>query len=289
MTSVAHDRWARWLLERRHGGDEDARAAVLRSLEPVRDRVLENAAIAPGDVVLDVGCGDGLIGFGALDRVGSSGRVIFSDVSDELLDRCREIADGDERCTFVRASATALVEIESGSVDAVTVRSVLIYVPDRDAAFAELRRVLRPGGRLSIFEPLNAFSYPGPEDRWGPWHVGAVQDLADRVKDVFRAVQTSEGGSMHDFGAEDVLAWAEDAGFAEVMLTVEYLVAPPPARPWDEVERQAANPLAPTLGEAIEEALDADEAARFRAHLREQVESGEGRQRSAHVYLRAVR
>jgi arsenite methyltransferase len=289
VTAVAEDRWARWLLDRRHGGDEAAHAAVLRSLAPLRDQVLANATLAPGDVVLDVGCGDGLIGFGALDRVGPTGRVIFSDISAELLDRCREIADGDERCSFVQASVTDLGEIETESVDAITVRSVLIYVHERGAAFAELRRVLLPGGRLSVFEPLNSFGYPGPDDRWGPWDVAAVQDLAARVKDVFRAVHGAEAASMHDFVAEDVLAWAERAGFGDIWLKVEYFVVPPPVQPWDEVEHRAANPLVPTLGEAIDQALDPDEAARFRAHLRAEVESGEGIARSASLYLRAVR
>jgi arsenite methyltransferase len=43
--------------------------------------------------VLDVGCGDGLIAFGALDRVGEEGQVIFSDISQDLLDHCRSLAE----------------------------------------------------------------------------------------------------------------------------------------------------------------------------------------------------
>jgi ubiquinone/menaquinone biosynthesis C-methylase UbiE len=289
VTAVAEDRWARWLLERRHGGDAAALEETLRALVPIRDRVLDAATLQPGDTVLDVGCGDGLIGFGALERVGASGRVVFSDVSAELLDRCGEIAAGDERCRFVEASVTDLGEIESESVDVVTVRSVLIYVPDRAAAFAELHRVLRPGGRLSVFEPINSYAYPGPAEQWGPWNVEPVLDLAERVKDVFRAVHANEASSMHDFAAEDVLAWAEEAGFRELALDVNYTVVPPQPRPWAEVENVAANPLVPTLGEAIDEALDPDEAARFRAHLSAKVEAGEGLGRSAHAYLRAVR
>ena len=64
---------------------------MLDRLGPVRDRVLDGAGIRPGDLVLDVGCGDGLIGLGALDR---GARVIFSDISQALLDDCRAIAGG---------------------------------------------------------------------------------------------------------------------------------------------------------------------------------------------------
>jgi SAM-dependent methyltransferase len=284
------DRWAEWLLERRHGGDEAALAEMLRSLEPIRDRVLEDASIEAGETVLDVGCGDGLIGFGALRLVGSGGRVIFSDVSQELLDRCVEIAGGDERCRFVRASATDLGEIVDGSVDVVTVRSVLIYVDDRDAAFAEFFRVLRPGGRLSVFEPLNSFEYPGPADRWGPWDVTPVRELADRVKGVFTAIHDGAGNSMHDFGAEDMAAWAEQASFAEVCVNATYeLTAARPRPNWDADERQAANPLVPSLAEAIDSVLDDEEAARFREHLRRKAMAGDGVERSAYAHLRAVR
>jgi arsenite methyltransferase len=289
VIDVTEDRWARWLLERRHGGDEAALREALRALAPIRDRVLDRAALAPGDTVLDAGCGDGLIAFGALDRIGPGGRVIFSDVSEELLHRCREVANGDERCSFVHAPVTDLEVIESESVDAVTVRSVLIYVPEREAAFAELHRVLRPGGRLSVFEPINAYAYPGPVEQWGPWNVEAVLDLAERVKEVFRAVHANEASSMHDFVAEDMVAWAEGAGFREIELDATYSVSPVEPRRWVDVEHRAANPLVPTLGEAIDRALDPVEAARFRAHLREKVESGEGVERDAHAYLRAVR
>ncbi len=64
-----------WILNRRHGGDPEERKAHLETLAPVRERVLENASIHEGDIVLDMGAGDGLIAFGALERVGSHGKV----------------------------------------------------------------------------------------------------------------------------------------------------------------------------------------------------------------------
>ena len=53
-------------------------------LLPVRDRVLRNAALTGGETLLDVGAGDGLIAFGALELIGEGGRVIFSDISQDL-------------------------------------------------------------------------------------------------------------------------------------------------------------------------------------------------------------
>ncbi len=59
---------------------------MLDSLYPVRDKILDHANMGEGNVLLDVGCGDGLIAFGALEKVKTS-RVIFSDISQDLLNQ----------------------------------------------------------------------------------------------------------------------------------------------------------------------------------------------------------
>jgi arsenite methyltransferase len=276
------DQWAEWLLERRHGGDEDTLHEVLEFLAPIRERVLDNAELREGETLLDVGCGDGLIGFGALAR---GARVVFSDVSAPLLETCREIASGDERCSFVRADATDLSEIADASVDVVTTRSVLIYVDDRERAFAEFLRVLRTGGRLSIFEPLNSFEYPGPPERWGRWDTTEVADLSAKVSAVFRAIHEREGNTMHNFEARDFVELAERAGFEEVHAEATYTVKPSERfETWDTYENSSANPLVPTLREAADSVLTPEESERFRGHLRRQAEAGEGVERSAVLY-----
>lgn len=66
------------------------------------------------------------------------------------------------RCRFVRAPADDLAALAPGSVDVVTTSSVLIYVQAKQQALHEFFRVLRPGGWLSLFEPINRFCYPEP-------------------------------------------------------------------------------------------------------------------------------
>lgn len=61
-----------------------------------------------------------------------------------------------------QAAADRLEPISDSSVDVVTTRSVLIYVAKKASAFAEFHRVLRPAGHLSIFEPINRFTFPEP-------------------------------------------------------------------------------------------------------------------------------
>jgi arsenite methyltransferase len=185
------DRWARWLGHDRHGGDREARERALALLAPIRERVLAGAELTGAETLLDLGCGEGLIGFGALEAL-PRGVVIFSDISAELVERCEEIA-GElkvaDRCRFLSCSADNLAPITDESVDVVTARSVLIYL-DRSRkrrAFAEAGRVLRPGGRLSIFEPINRFSFPEPPGRLLGYDVSPIDEIASKVKSQMEA------------------------------------------------------------------------------------------------------
>ena len=103
---------------------------MLEFLYPIRDKVLSHVHLEEGEALLDVGCGDGLIAFGALETFETC-RVIFSDVSEDLLHHVERLAQEmkvQERCRFVQASADDLSMLAEASVDAVTTRSVLIYV-----------------------------------------------------------------------------------------------------------------------------------------------------------------
>src|SRR4051812_28094722 len=116
---------------------------MLDQLGYVRNKILDRAGLAAGETLLDVGCGEGLIGFGALER--GAGHVVFSDISQDLLDVCRELADAlgfSERCSFVTGPADELSGVEDATVDIVTTRSVLIYVTAKERAFEEFFRVL---------------------------------------------------------------------------------------------------------------------------------------------------
>lgn len=294
------DRWAQWLLERRQGSaDEEAYRRTLETLRPVRERVLDNAALGERDVLLDVGAGDGLIAFGALDRLGPDGRVIFSDVSQDLLDVCRARVDGDSRADFVLARAEDLSPIGETSVDVVTTRSVVIYLDraGKERAFREFFRVLRPGGRLSMFEPINVF---GCEDRRREFfglESGPVADLAEKVKAAYDERAPGEK-TLIDFDERDLLVWAEAAGFSEVQLDYEARIVHGvafawekngEAPPWETFLNISGNPLAPTLAEVLDEALTPEERDRFVAHMRPAYEARRGTSRMACAYLRAVK
>jgi arsenite methyltransferase len=203
VTGPGRDQWAEWILERRHGSDPELLRQQLALLAVVRDQVLTKAAIEPGQAVLDVGCGDGLIGFAAAEAVGPTGTVIFSDISPDLLDQCRDLATQRGllgRCQFVQAPASRLAGIDDNAVDAVALRSVLIYEADKAAAFSEFHRVLRPGGRLSLSEPINRYS-----NFLGSFDPGPVADLTARVRALFEAIQPPDSDPMLNFDERDLV------------------------------------------------------------------------------------
>ena len=174
--------------------------------------------------------------------------------------------------------------MDDDSVDVVTTRSVLIYVDDKERAFREFHRVLRPGGRVSLFEPINRLSR-----FFGSYDTEPVQDLVDRVKEVFDRLQPPDEDPMLNFDDRDLVEGAERAGFERVHLTLEVETEPPEPIPWDSYLRVVGNPRIPSIGEALEQVLSPEERERFEAQLRPLVEAGRGSRRMASAYLRAVK
>jgi arsenite methyltransferase len=281
------DKWAQWLLHKRHGEDSEIQKTQLTFLEQVRDKVLQNAKIVEGNTVLDVGTGDGLIAFGALDLVGRQGKVIFSDISQDLLDHCCSLAEElgvVDRCQFLKAAADNLAGCEDVSVDVVTVRSVLIYVEEKQSAFKEFYRVLKPGGRLSIFEPINRFGY-NPANIFRGYNVAPIIGIVGKISNIYSRLQPSDTDPMLDFDERDLFNMAEKAGFGEIHLELHANMVPTPAVKWETMLRMAGNPRIPTLEEAMKQALTDEEIEMVTNHLRPQVETGQGTGKLAKAYL----
>ena len=299
MTESKLDIWAQWLLHRRFHGDREQMKSVLETfLYPIRDKVLNNANLSDGKTLLDVGCGDGLIAFGALEKFKMQ-KVIFSDISQDLLDHSQSIAREMQvldRCQFLNASADELTAIHDRSVDAVTTRSVLIYVPAKQKAFDEFFRVLKPDGRLSLFEPINRFSYPEPHHLFAGYDIEPIAEIVDKIKAVYERLQPMDTDPMLNFDERDLIVFAEKAGFKEIHLDLQVEVKSPmeyggtdEGGSWEKFIKYAGNPKIPTLEEAMEQVLTPEEIEKFTAHLRPLVESKRGATRSSLANLWAVK
>ena len=195
-----------------------------------------------------------------------------------------------ERMSFVKAMAEDLSAITNASVDVVTARSVLIYVSDKAQAFREFHRVLRTGGRISIFEPINNYFPESLDEFWG-FDSSAVRDLVAKVWAYAGWTEASDTDDpMMNFTEKDLLRHAEEAGFDEVH--AELLVDVEPGSwvvDWDRLLNTAPNPNALSTGEALRGALTQDEFARFERTIRPVADEGRGRRRSAFAYLHATK
>jgi SAM-dependent methyltransferase len=107
--------------------------------------------LAPGERVLDLGSGAGTDSLVASQMVGPEGHVTGIDMTPEMLAKARAAAAemGATNVEFVEGEAERL-PFESGTFDVVVSNGVIDLIPDKDAVFGELFRVLVPGGRLQI-------------------------------------------------------------------------------------------------------------------------------------------
>lgn len=120
-------------------------------LAPAREALLAAVAIAPDEEVLDVACGTGLVSFPAAAAVGRHGRVLGVDLSGQMVAEAARRARQERRSQlhFARMDAEALA-LPAAAFDAVLCALGLMYVPDPLRAVGEMRRVLRPGGRMGL-------------------------------------------------------------------------------------------------------------------------------------------
>jgi SAM-dependent methyltransferase len=147
---------------------------------PAGEAMLDAAQLRPGERVLDVGCGFGTSTLQAAERVAPSGRVVGVDISAAMLQPARQriAADGVDNVELLHADAQAY-PFETGSFDVVISRFGMMFFEDPQAAFANLARALRPGGRLVFVCPQDPL-----KNQWVVVALGAAAAALGRAPDL---------------------------------------------------------------------------------------------------------
>lgn len=294
---IGSDVWSDWLLHKRHADDPAYGQVVQRVVDGYADRVLDGAQLGTGLTLVDVGAGEGLVAFRAIDRIGPSLRVILTDVSAPMLRYAEAVADRRKvraQCTFHECTAENLAAIANASVDVVTTRAVLAYVANKKAAVAEFFRILKPGGRLSIVEPLlqeEAFYARALrrriEDRSLP--TDRFMTLLHRWK-AAQFPDTEEAcarSPLVNYSERDLLNIVRAAGFSPIHLQMHIDLAPALITSWHVFLQTSPHPWAPSLQQILAEQFSDEERQFFVQMVRPTVESGKNLTTERAVYMQA--
>ena len=220
------------------------RSIVPYLFRPWAQVLIDRASVQPGERVLDVACGTGIVAREAAKIVGSAGKVVGVDVSPAMLAVAQEVAAGEGVSAEWRESDAGQLPSGDDSFDAVFCQQGLQFFPQRDAAVREMHRVLAPGGRalVSVWRDLELHPF-----------FAALDEVMRAKLDVGAAAAPfalSDADELHR-----VLA---DAGFSEVSVEQVSMTSryPDPERNLYETV-QALAAVAPAL-----QGLDEAERAR---------------------------
>ncbi|MDE2379245.1 methyltransferase domain-containing protein [Bradyrhizobium sp.] len=191
--------------------DRQASQEIL--LGPIADVLIERAAPRPGERVLDVGCGSGATTVAFARAVAPNGFALGLDVSAPMLAQARATAPKGLPLDFVQADATVHA-FEPASFDLMTSRFGVMFFSDPVASFSNLRRALKPSGRLAFI--------CWREPRENPWMMAPLQAVYRHVPKM-PPVGPEDPGPFAFASEERVMRILKDAGFAGVAMQAHNL------------------------------------------------------------------
>ena len=194
-------------------------------------RLVDAAQLQPGADVLDLACGRGAVLWPALTAVGERGSVLGIDVAPAMVSRLRaELAQRALENVEVRIGDAEHLDLPDASFDAVTGGFMIFFPPEPMRVLREIRRVLRPGGRvaLSIYDGPAGFSFQSeleasvgaaPRAASGGRRFNEAAVLRAAMAEVgFRVVETVEMGERFDFASvEHAERWQYSTGVRRVL------------------------------------------------------------------------
>jgi arsenite methyltransferase len=172
-------------------GDAVRRRAIVR----------ERLAVSPGERIVDVGCGPGFYCLELVEQTGSSGSVTGIDASPAMLALAQRRCAEHDNIDLLEGEATSL-PIPDGAFDAALSVQVQEYIPDLERSLAELHRVLRPGGRVLVYDI--------------DWQTLAIGGEAERTR---RLVRAWDEHLAHPTLPQTLALRLRAAGFGEIRMS----------------------------------------------------------------------
>ncbi len=186
---------------------------VPRLFEPWARLLLDEAKLAPAEVVIVIGTGPGTVERLAAPMLGPNGRIVATDIAPPMLDvaRAKPSLTGAAPIEYVESPATPL-SAETGAFDVALCQQGLQFFPDRPGALREMKRVLKPGGRLVI----------------AVWTAIERNQLFAAIQTALRATTTPELADLINapfswYSADELKTTVEDAGFHDVQILTRNL------------------------------------------------------------------
>lgn len=177
-------------------------------LGPVSEVLIDRAAVKAGQSVIDVGCGCGATSFDLLNKVGPAGHVRGIDISEPMLGRAKELTPPGAPVEFTLADATVYPFVP-GSADILFSRFGVMFFAQPSDSFANMRKALRPDGRL-VFA-----CWRTPRDN--PWMMVGLQEAYKHVPKL-PEVKPEDPGPFSFASEERVRRILGDAGFTGIEL-----------------------------------------------------------------------
>jgi len=175
-------------------------------MEPWVHRLVDVAALRPAEHVLDVACGTGFVARLAAERVGADGRVVGVDLNRSMIDTARTASTADGHNTIEwRTGDAAALPFANAAFDVVLCQQGVQFFPDRMQGLREMRRVLRPGGRLA-FTVWSVITH-------SPYRA-ALADALEQHVSAGAAAMTRAADTLHD--AVELRRLVASAGFQNV-------------------------------------------------------------------------
>ena len=215
--------WSTWLKKTRFSYmNEVQMQQTLNWLSVIRDQVLNLADIKEGQIVADFGCGSGLLGFGVIEKFEDKVELIFSDKFQDCLDECQNILNESNclyKVSFLK-SDIADIKLENNYLDRAMTRSVLVHVKEKQPAFDEIYRVLKPQGYYCAFEPIiseNTRYYELLAEK----QISDYQDFKKAEKEFMENINDP----LVNFNAKSLEENLKTSGFSEVNIDIQVVAS----------------------------------------------------------------